>query len=66
MKEATLSDLVKMCWAYIKENKLKDSEAKQWITPDRKMAKVFGKDKLKGFTMTKFFGTHLKGEVVVH
>ena len=63
MKEATRYDLVKICWAYIKGNKLKDSEAKQWITPDRKMAKVFGKDKLKGFIMTKFFGTNLKGEV---
>ena len=31
MKEATRSDLVKMCWAYIKKNNLQDPEAKQWI-----------------------------------
>ena len=38
---------------------LKDPENKQYFTPDKKMAKVFGADKIKGFGMTKFLSPHL-------
>merc|ERR1719367_318397 len=62
-KEACRSEIVKELWAYLKKNNLQDPEQKQWFTPDKKMAKVFGKDKTKGFTMTKFINPHLKGEV---
>merc|ERR1712179_281111 len=62
-KEASRSEIVKELWAYLKKNNLQDPEMKQWFTPDKKMAKVFGKDKLKAFSMTKFINPHLKGEV---
>merc|ERR1711909_260512 len=62
-KEACRSEIVKELWAYLKKNNLQDPEMKQWFTPDKKMAKVFGKDKMKGFAMTKFINPHLKGEV---
>ena len=54
MKEASRSEIVKELWAYLKKNNLQDPEAKQWFTPDKKMAKVFGNEKIKGFAMTKF------------
>merc|ERR1712179_15470 len=62
-KEACRSEIVKELWAYLKKNNLQDPEMKQWFTPDKKMAKIFVKDKMKGFAMTKFINPHLKGEV---
>merc|ERR1711994_172144 len=59
MKEASRSEIVKELWAYLKKNNLQDPEAKQWFTPDKKMAKVFGSEKMKGFAMTKFINSHL-------
>ena len=53
MKEASRSEIVKELWTYLKRNNLQDPEAKQWFTPDNKMAKVFGVEKMKGFAMTK-------------
>ena len=38
---------------------LKDPENKQYFTPDKKMAKVFGSDKMRGFGMAKHIGPHL-------
>merc|ERR1712088_115297 len=62
-KEASRPEITKELWAYLKKNNLQDPEMKQWFTPDKKMAKVFGKDKMKGFAMTKFINPHLKGEI---
>ena len=45
---------------YLKKNNLQDPEAKQFFTQDKKMAKVFGKDKIKAFSMAKFLNSHLK------
>ena len=36
-----------------------DPENKQYFTPDKKMAKVFGADKIRGFGMAKFLSQHL-------
>merc|ERR1712156_619064 len=47
LKEASRSEIVKELWAYLKKNNLQDPEAKQWFTPDKKMAKVFGNEKMK-------------------
>merc|ERR1712141_25581 len=58
-KEACRSEITKDLWAYLKKNNLQDPEAKQWFTPDKKMAKVFGAEKMKGFAMTKFINPHL-------
>merc|ERR1712156_449201 len=59
MKEASRSEIVKELWVYLKKNNLQDPEAKQWFTPDKKLAKVFGSEKIKGFAMTKFINSHL-------
>merc|ERR1712025_721408 len=58
-KEASRAELMKLLWAYIKEKNLQDPENKQYFVPDKKMAKVFGADKIKGFGMAKFLGPHL-------
>ena len=57
--EASRSELTKLIWAYIKEKGLQDPENKQYFTPDKKMAKVFGNDRIKGFGMQKYLSAHL-------
>ena len=59
MDEASRAGLMKHLWAYIKEKGLQDPENKQFFTPDKKMAKIFGKDKIKGFSMAKYLAPHL-------
>merc|ERR1711934_655671 len=58
-KEASRAELMKLLWAYIKKNNLQDPDNKQYFLPDKKMAKVFGADKLRGFGMAKHIGAHL-------
>ena len=50
---------MKLLWAYLKKNNLKCEDNKQYFIPDKKMAKIFGKDKMRGFGMAKFLGDHL-------
>ena len=50
---------MKYLFAYIKEHGLKDSEDGRFFNPDKKMAKVFGKEKLRSFGMSKHIGAHL-------
>ena len=38
---------------------LQDPANKQFFTPDKKMAKVFGSEKIKAFGMTKYLKEHL-------
>ena len=59
MDQATRAGVVKHLWAYIKEKGLQDPENKQYFTPDKKMAKVFGNDRIKGFGMQKYLSAHL-------
>ena len=59
-KEASRPECVKELWAYLKKNNLQDPENKQFFKPDKKMAKVFGTEKVRGFGMTKFLSAHLK------
>merc|ERR1711979_53777 len=58
-KEASRADCVKELWVYLKKNNLQDPENKQYFTPDKKMAKVFGTDRIRAFSMSKFLGAHL-------
>jgi upstream activation factor subunit UAF30 len=51
--------VTKKLWAYLKEKKLQDPENKQWFTPDKTMATVFGTDKIKCFSMAKYLKEHL-------
>merc|ERR1712077_161488 len=57
--EASRAECVKELWAYLKKNNLQDPENKQYFTPDKKMAKVFGTDRIRAFSMSKFLGAHL-------
>jgi len=60
-KEASRAECIKQLWAYIKKNNLQDPENKQFFTPDKKMAKVFGADRIRAFGMAKFLSSHLSG-----
>ena len=59
IEEASRAELMKLLFAYLKEHNLKDPENGQFFTPDKKMSKVFGKDKIRAFSMSKFIGEHL-------
>merc|ERR1712018_264956 len=58
-KEASRAECIKQLWAYMKKNSLQDPENKQYFTPDKKMAKIFGTEKIRGFGMAKFLTSHL-------
>merc|ERR1711981_138960 len=58
-KEASRAECIKELWAYLKKNNLQDAENKQYFTPDKKMAKVFGTDRIRAFGMAKFLSAHL-------
>ena len=51
--------VVKRLWAYLKENNLQDPENKQFFTPDAKMEPVFGSERIKAFSMSKYLKEHL-------
>merc|ERR1712219_57777 len=53
------SEIIKRLWAYLKEKNLQDPENKQWFTPDKLMAPVFGTEKIKAFGMAKYLKDHL-------
>merc|ERR1712203_115258 len=57
--EASRAECIKLLWAYLKKNNLQDHENKQYFTPDKKMAKVFGSDRIRAFGMAKFLSAHL-------
>merc|ERR1711923_359347 len=59
VKEASRAQCIKHLWAYLKKNNLQDPENKQYSTPDKKMAKIFGTEKLRAFAMSKHIGAHL-------
>ena len=52
--EASRAECIKLLWDYIKKNNLQDPEDKQYFIPDKKMAKVFGIDRIRAFGMGKF------------
>merc|ERR1712012_1536628 len=58
-KEASRAECIKLLWAYLKKNNLQAPENKQFFTPDKKMAKVFGNDRIRAFGMAKFLSAHL-------
>merc|ERR1712212_774969 len=58
-KQASRAECIKQLWAYLKKNNLQDPDNKQFFTPDKKMAKIFGTEKIRGFGMAKFLTSHL-------
>ena len=60
LEAATRGTISKQVWAYVKERDLQDPENKQYIMCDAKLKKLFeGTERIRGFTMSKFFGKHL-------
>nr|ALS05154.1 SWIB domain-containing protein [Paracalanus parvus]ALS05155.1 SWIB domain-containing protein [Paracalanus parvus] len=51
--------VVKRLWAYLKEANLQDPENKQFFTPDATMEPVFGTERIKCFSMSKYLKEHL-------
>ena len=58
--EASRPEIMKLLWAYIRNNKLQDPNNKYYFTPDTKMAKVFGSDKMNGRRMANLIRPHLE------
>ena len=56
---ASRAQCIKLLWAYLKDNNLQNPDNKTFFTPDRKMAKVFGKDSIRGFSMSNYLWSHL-------
>merc|ERR1712113_1118100 len=57
-KKASRPPAIKGLWAYIKKNNLQDPAQRQYFTPDAKMAKVFGKAKMKTIHMSKYLSSN--------
>merc|ERR1739844_10825 len=57
--EASRAECIKQLWAYLKKNNLQDPDNKQYFTPDKKMAKVFGTDRIRAFGMAICLSAHL-------
>merc|ERR1712218_510729 len=58
-KKASRPQAIKGLWAYIKKNNLEDPSQRQYFPPDAKMAKIFGKAKMKAFHMSKYLSANL-------
>ena len=58
-KRASRPQAIKGLWAYIKKHNLQDPNQRQYFTPDEKMAKVFGKNKMKAIQMSKYLSANL-------
>jgi chromatin remodeling complex protein RSC6 len=54
------TEVTRKIWDYIKSNNLQDSANKRMINADEKLRKVFGKDQVSMFEMTKILNQHLK------
>merc|ERR1711935_142081 len=58
-KEASRAECIKLLWAYLKKNNLQTPDNKQYFIPDKKMAKVFGSDQIRAFSMAKVIRARL-------
>ena len=54
------TQVVKKLWVYIKKNGLQDAKNKRNINADAALKKVFGKNQVSMFEMTKLVSKHLK------
>ena len=58
-KESSRAELMKLLWAYLKNNNLQIEGNKTFFVPDKKMAKVFGTGTMRVFSMAKHYRPHL-------
>jgi chromatin remodeling complex protein RSC6 len=54
------SEVVKQIWVYIKKHNLQNPKNKRNIMADDKLRKIFGRDEVTMFEMTKLVSGHLK------
>ena len=54
------TQVVKKLWVYIKKNDLQDAKNRRNINADANLKKVFGKNQVSMFEMTKLVSKHLK------
>ncbi len=54
------TEVVKKLWVYIKKNGLQDAKNRRNINADANLKKVFGKNTVSMFEMTKLVSKHLK------
>ncbi len=54
------TQVVKSLWAYIKKHGLQDAKNRRNINADANLKKVFGKNQVSMFEMTKLVSKHLK------
>lgn len=52
-------EVVKKTWDYIKKHKLQNPENKREIVPDKKLAKIIGKDPIDMMKLAGFLGKHI-------
>merc|ERR1712243_158291 len=51
--------VIKRLWAYLKDKNLQDPENKQFFTPDSTMSPIFGTERIKCFSMSKYLRSTL-------
>ncbi len=59
VKEAPRHEVIKLMWAYIKDNNLQDPKNKQFAKCDDKLEKVIGEKRFKCFGMAKYLKEHM-------
>lgn len=56
----TRADVTSKVWAHIKKHDLQNPDNKREIVADDKLKKIFGKDRVTMFEMTKLLQSHMK------
>ena len=59
-EQLSRGEVVSKVWDYIKSHKLQNPQNRREILADDKLKKVFGKDKVTMFEMTKHLAQHLE------
>merc|ERR1712076_85025 len=58
-EQVSRPQVIKKLWAYLKDHNLQDPEQRQYFTPDKAMEGIFGKERIKCFSMSKYLKEHL-------
>ena len=56
----TRAQVTSKVWDYIKKNDLQDAKNRRQINADANLRKIFGKDNVTMFEMTKLINNHVK------
>merc|ERR1712002_889268 len=58
-EQMSRGEVVKKLWAYLKEHNLQDPDQKQFFTPNKDMEGIFGNERTRCFSMSKYLKDHL-------